>query len=114
LPSLHSIFEPPQPNCIASHFLTTGNFCDFHFPTLAKLNNEFCLFPCIDDKERQWVMSRDDFEEADILYNGPPPLLATPSPPAKPILTHLVSSILASSNRLFFILHSLGNPAARE
>jgi hypothetical protein len=107
-------FKPLQPFCIASHFLTTGDFCDFHFPMLAKLNNEFCPFPRIDDEERQRVMSRDDFEEADILYHGMPPLLATPSPPAKPILTHLVSSILASSERLLFILHLLGNPTTHE
>jgi hypothetical protein len=81
---------------------------------LAKLNNEFCPFPWIDDKERQRVMSRNNFEEADILYHGLPPLLATLSPPAKPILTHLVSSILASSDRLLFISHLLGHPTTRE
>ena len=31
-------FTPPRPFQIASHFLTKGDYRDFHFPTLAELN----------------------------------------------------------------------------
>jgi hypothetical protein len=43
-------FTPPQPFRIASHFLMKGDFCDFHFPFLAELNDELWPFPWRDDK----------------------------------------------------------------
>jgi hypothetical protein len=45
-------FKPPQPFKITSLFLTKGDFHDFHFPTLAELNDEFCPFPWLDDNEQ--------------------------------------------------------------
>jgi hypothetical protein len=59
-------------------------------------------------------MSRDDFEEAPILYTGPPLSLAAPCPPFTPILSALIASIINSSDRLFFIAYSLGNPTTRK
>jgi hypothetical protein len=44
-------FQPPQPFQVASHFLTKGDFRDFHFPTLAELNNELFPFPWINNEE---------------------------------------------------------------
>ncbi len=38
-------FKPPQPFKITSLFFTKVDFRDFHFPTLAKLNDEICPFP---------------------------------------------------------------------
>jgi hypothetical protein len=32
-------FTPPQPLQAATHFATTGDFRDFHFPMLFELNN---------------------------------------------------------------------------
>jgi hypothetical protein len=107
-------FKPPQPFKITSLFLTRGNFRNFHFPTLAELNFEFCPFPWLDDNERLQIMSRDDFEEAPILYTGLPPSLAAPHPPSTHIMSALVASIINSSNCLFFIAHSLGNPTTRK
>jgi hypothetical protein len=101
---------PPQPFQIASHFLTKGNYCDFHFPTLAELNEEISPFLWIDDEERIQVMSRDRIEDQPVLYTGPPPSRAVPSPPSAPPLSLLVASIINFSDRLFFILHLLGNP----
>jgi hypothetical protein len=42
-------FKPPQPLMAASHFITKGDFKDFHFPTLSELNKEICPFPWIDE-----------------------------------------------------------------
>jgi hypothetical protein len=55
-------------------------------------------------------MSRNEIEDQLALYTGPPPSRAVPSPPSAPPLGLLVASIINSSNHLFFILHSLGNP----
>jgi hypothetical protein len=103
-------FKPPQPFQIATHFLTKGNYRDFYFPTLAELNKKICPFPWINDKERIWVMSRDEIEEQPTLYTSPPLSRAVPSPPSAPPISSLVASIINSSDRLFFISHSLGNP----
>ncbi len=34
-------FTPPTPFAVASHFACRGNLQDFHFPTLAELNDKF-------------------------------------------------------------------------
>jgi len=64
-------FTPPRPFQIVSHYLTKGDYRDFHFPTLAELNEEFSPFPWIDDDERIQVMSRDTIEDQPVLYTGP-------------------------------------------
>ncbi len=107
-------FTPPQQFHIASHFLTKGNFSDFHFPPLVELNGDLCLFPWINGKEQTGVMLCDDFEEASIFYHGPPPSLAVPMPPSTPILSMLVAAIITLSDQLFFISHSLGNPTTHK
>ncbi len=104
-------FTPPQPFQVASHFLTKGDFCDFHFPTLVELNDKLFPFPWIDDEERRRAFSGDDVEEPPALYTGPPPSHDAPSLPSAPPLSTLVASIINSSDRLFFISHSLGNPS---
>ncbi len=107
-------FTSPQPFKIASHFLTKGDFRDFHFPALAELNNNICPFSWLDKKERICALSGINFEEALNLYHSPPTSLAVPSPLSMPILNSLVASIIASSNCLFFISHSLGTPTTRK
>jgi hypothetical protein len=107
-------FMPPHPFQIASHYVTKGDFRDFYFPTLAELNDEIFPFPWADDAERLWILSGDNIEELPVLYNGPPSSCNFPSPPSAPTISSLVASIIHSSDRLFFISHSLGNPSACE
>jgi hypothetical protein len=107
-------FIPPRPFRIASHFLTKGDYRDFHFPTLAELNEEISPFQWIDNEEHIQVMSRNRIEDQPVLYTGPPPSCAVPSPPSASPLSSLIASIINSSDRLFFILHSLGNPNTCE
>jgi hypothetical protein len=45
-------FTPPQPLQAAAHFSTMGDFCDFHFPALSELNDEFDPFPWMDDAKQ--------------------------------------------------------------
>jgi hypothetical protein len=107
-------FMPPQPFQIASHFLTKGDFRDFHFPMLAALTNDVCPFLWLNEGECICVLSGNDFEEAPNLFHGPTPSLAVPSPPPTPILSSLVASIIGSFDCLFFISLSLGNPTTRK
>ncbi len=104
----------PSKFCIASHFLTKGDFHDFHFPNLVELNDDICPFPWIDNKEQMCMMLCDNFEEAPILCHGMPPSLTAPMPPSTLILSLLVAAIITSSDQLFFISHSLGNPTTHK
>jgi hypothetical protein len=104
-------FTPLQPFAVASHFARQGDFRDFHFPTLSELNDEFKPFPWVDDKECICFLSQNVVEEEAVLYTGLPPLPAVYTPPAIPPVSTLVAGIIDSSDQLFFVLHSLGNPS---
>jgi hypothetical protein len=67
-----------------------------------------------DKAERLGILSGDDVDAKPILYNGPPPLLVPHSPPLIPHLSTLVASIIGSSDKLFFVSHSLGNQSTHE
>ncbi len=91
-----------------------GNFLDFHFPTLSELNNKFKPFPWLnDDKQCQFLLD-DVIKEEPILYNGPPPSPAVIQAPPVPPTSLLIRSIIKSSDRLFFVSHSLGNLSIQE
>jgi hypothetical protein len=107
-------FKLPQPLKAASHFVTKGNFKDFHFLTLSQLNDDTCPFPWINEDERQQIMAGDEKEVEQILYHGPPPSLFAYKPPSIPPISSLVASIINLLDKLFFISHSLGNSTMRE
>jgi hypothetical protein len=60
------------------------------------------------------MMLCDTFEKAPFLYHGPPPSLAISMPPSSPVLSVLLAAIIASSDQLFFISHSLDNPTTHK
>ena len=107
-------FTPPQPFQLASNFLTKGDFWDFHWPTVSKLNDKISPFPWIDNNECSRILSGVNITTKPILYSGPPPTLVACHPPDIPPLSTLVASIIRSLDKLFFVSHSLGNPSARE
>jgi hypothetical protein len=96
------------------HFACQGDFRGLYFPTLSELNDEFKSFPWIDDNKHARFFCADKIEEEQVLYNGPPPSPAVYTPPLIPSISTLVASIIASSDRLFFVSHSLGNPSVQE
>ncbi len=99
-------FKPPQPLMAASHFITKGNFKDFHFSTHSELNDKICPFPWIDEAERQRIMAGDEIEVKPILYHGPPPSLFAYKPPSIPPISSLVASIINLQDKLFFVISS--------
>ena len=48
------------------------------------------------------------------MYHRPPPSPAIVRQPSVPAISTLVKSIIDSTDRLFFVSHSLGNPSIRE
>jgi hypothetical protein len=108
-------FTSPQPLQAATHFATMGNFRDFHSPTLSELNDEFDPFPWTDNAERLRYFSLDTIDAKPVMYTGLPPAnVAKAIPHPIPPISALVTSIINSADRLFFISHSLGNPSLRE
>jgi hypothetical protein len=85
--------DPPQPFAIPSHFAQHGNLKDFHWPTLAELNDPF---PWLDDKECQLTLEADDDHviQDHVLYTGPPPSPAAYQPRCIPPISSLVASII--------------------
>ncbi len=106
-------FDPPQPFAIPSHFVQHGNFKDFHWPTLAKLNDPF---PWLNDKKRWLALEADDNHviQDHVLYTGPPPSPVAYQLPRIPPISSLVASIIQLSDKLFFIAHSYNHPTTRE
>ena len=107
-------FIPPTPFKVESHFLTRGDFRDFHWPTLAELIDKIAPFPWANEEERFRILSGNDVNVEPILYNGPPPSLVPHSPPLIPHLSILVAGIIESSDKLFFVSHLHGNQSTRE
>jgi hypothetical protein len=108
-------FTPPQPFAVASHFARCGDFKDFHWPTLAELNDDLDqAFAWRDDDERIRYFSHDVVDEEIVMYHGPPPAPATVHQPAVPSVSALNKAILDLTDRLFFVSHSRGNPSIRK
>ncbi len=59
-------------------------------------------------------ISNDVLKEEPILYNGPPPSPVVIQAPPIPPISLLVRSIIDSSDWLFYVSHSLGNPFVWE
>jgi hypothetical protein len=107
-------FKSPQPFGVPAHFACQGNFKDFHFPTLLVLNDEFDPFPWMDNDKEITLLNPDVVKADTVMYNGLPPFLELIQPPSIPPISTLLTSIIALSDRLFFISHSLGNPSVCE
>jgi hypothetical protein len=108
-------FTPPQPLPEAAHFATTGDLHDFHFPTLLELNYEFHSLPWKDDAEQLRYYSLDAIDKEPVMYTGSPPAeVARPIPHPIPPISALVTSIINSVDKLFFVSHLLGIPSARK
>jgi hypothetical protein len=107
-------FTPPQPFAIPAHFALQGDFRDFHFPTLAKLNDKFDPFHWRNDNERIRYLLNNVVEEAPTMYHGPLPSPAALCMPSIPPISYFITSIINSMDCLFFISHSLGNPSIQE
>ncbi len=70
----------------------------------------------MDVRHRATVISSSDAINAEpVMYTGPPPAkVAKAIPNPIPPISALVTSIVDSANRLFFVSHSLGNPSLRK
>jgi hypothetical protein len=74
-----------------------------------ELNDEMDPFPWRDDNERLQLMTDDQPFSPLVMYNGPTP---SPPPPTElllaPSIMLLALQIIASTDKLFFIAHNIG------
>ena len=106
----NSGFLPLQPFKVPAKFININNHTDFWWPTL-ELNNDIDKFPWSSNKKRHKYF--EDYTPfcPYIIYTEPPP-----EPPVSPLVPEqstpsirsLVPFIISSSDKLFFISHSIG------
>ncbi len=76
---------------------------DFHFPTLSELNDDVAPYPWRSDDERLRFLASNTIDSQPAFYTGPPPAPLTHVPPSIPAISDLATSIIRSSDNLFFI-----------
>jgi hypothetical protein len=109
-------FSPPAPFQVAAQYLNIGDYKDFHWSTMAELNDEFDPYLWRNEDERCSFMKDNAPFSPPVLYTGPPPSPPLPWPldASPPTITDLSPRIISSINKLFFITHNIGNAATRE
>ena len=108
-------FTPIQPFKVAKNILAqSSQYAAFHWPSLSELNDDIAPFPWADDSEYERYMAGDSISKILVLTTGPPS--ATPNHPIPSVLAiHLLTAaIIRSTDRLFFVSHSIGANDARE
>jgi hypothetical protein len=109
-------FKPPTPFQVSQNFVDVGDFTNFRWPMLSELNDKIIPPPWRDEDKRRRFMSDNPPFSPPIMYNGPPP--APPALPADPhvppSITTLVSQIITSADKLFFIAHKIGLSSSCE
>jgi hypothetical protein len=107
-------FKPISPFKVTANYLTTNSALAFNWPSLSELNDHIAPLPWSSEEEHRLYLSGDAITTLPVMYTGPPPALPSYSLPATPELNTLVCSIIQSSDRLFFISHSIGLNEARN
>ncbi len=105
---------PTSPFLATAQYLTTDSTLSFHWPSLSKLNDKMNEFKWSSEEEHRLYLSGDKIFTLPIMYTGPPPAAPSYPPPTIPELSTLTGLIIQSSDKLFFISHSIGSNKARE
>jgi hypothetical protein len=108
-------FTPIQPFKVAKDILAqTNQGAAFHWPSLSELNDDIAPFPWADDSEYKRYMSGDSISKLPVLTTGPPPAAPHHYIPSIPAIYLLTAAIINSTDRLFFVSHSIGANDARK
>jgi hypothetical protein len=107
-------FTPPKPFKAPANLATTNHCVGFHWPSLSELNNELAPFVWSDNAEFQQYLKGDSITMLSVLNTGPPPAAPQHAIPSIPAIHLLISAIIQSTDKLFFVSHSIGLNDARE
>ncbi len=103
-----------MPFKVSAQILTTDWSIDFSWPTLAELNEDLFPYPWSYGKEFDGTLIGDTDIVPQGFFIGPPPLAPKYSAPMIPPTNVLAKQIIASSDKLLFILHSTGSGKVQE
>ncbi len=104
-------FLPPQPFRVPAKFINVSNYTDFWWPTISELNDDIKEFPWSSDEECRQYFEDDTPFCPSIMYTGAPPeppVLPHVPEHSTPSITSLAPLIISSSDKLFFLSHSIG------
>ncbi len=107
-------FTLPQPFKVPTHLATTGRCAEFHWPSLSELKDEITPFQWFDDAEFRRYMDGDSITTLPVLNIGPPPAAPIHTILTIPAIHLLTAAIIQSTDKLFFVSHSIGSNDARE
>eukprot|EP00956_Cyclotella_meneghiniana_P020964 scaffold37640_cov83-Cyclotella_meneghiniana.AAC.3 len=108
-------FNPIQPFAAPAAFADATPSESFHWLSVSELNDELFPFPWEEGEEERVLQEYSEDSSNIVMYNGPTPSppIAPPSPVSMDIST-LASAIVKSTDRLFFISHSIDSSPNRE
>ncbi len=107
-------FSPIQPFKVATNLAIMDRCAAFHWPSLSKLNDQFAPFPWKSNAKFQQYIVGDSIAQLPVMTMGPPPAAPAHSIPMVPAIHFLTASIISSTNKLFFVSHSIGANNSRE
>jgi hypothetical protein len=99
---------------ISANFLMTDQVLEFWLPSLSKLNDDLFPFDWSSEVDRHHYLLGDTISTLPVMYTGPPPSAPMYFTPTIPPLSILTWSIIQSSEKIFFISHSIGTNNACE
>jgi hypothetical protein len=107
-------FTPPTSFKAPANLATTDRCEDFNWPSLSELNDKIAPFEWSDDAEFQRYLRGDFITTLPVLAAGPPPAAPLHTIPSIPATHLLTAAIIQSSDKLFFVSHSIGSNDVRE
>jgi hypothetical protein len=107
-------FSPIQPYKVATHLAITDQCLAFRWPSLSELNDEIAPYRWESKEERQRYLDKNGIFPLPALITGLPPAAPTYPILAFPSILLLVTAIVRSTDRLFFVSCKFGNNNARE
>jgi hypothetical protein len=107
-------FSPIQPFKTSTNLIQISQCAAFHWPSLSELNDEIAPFPWASNEERLRYLEGDSVTKLPVLTTGPPPAAPIHTVPSVPEIHLLIAAIIKSTDRLFFISHSIGANEAQE
>ncbi len=99
---------PIQPFKVATNLAIMDRCAAFHWPSLSKLNDQFAPFPWKINAKFQQYIDGDLIVQLPVMTMGPPPAAPAHSNPTVPAIHLLMASIISSTDKLFFVSHSIG------
>ncbi len=107
-------FPPLKLFKVAANLATTGHCAEFHWPSLSELNDEIAPFQWHDEAEFRRYMNGNFIATLPVFNTGLPPAAPKHTIPTIPAIHLLTAAIIQSSDKLFFVSHSIGSNNARE